>query len=105
MLSTGDAESLVKTCRRRPLSLRVSELASRSQELRRRRFLLPGCRLLEVIFLVEKRISISWIAHGKRRISTSLQSLPGLVSGSPRLLTIGCDEWLLKSIVLLNSFL
>src|SRR5215469_15984715 len=105
MQSTGGVESLVRVCRRQPLPPRVSELAGRNQELHRRRFLLPGCRLQEAIFLVEKRTSLSWIAHGKTRISTSLQSLPGLGSGSPRLLTIGSAEWLLKSIVLPNSFL
>jgi hypothetical protein len=31
--------------------------------------------------------------------------LPGLVLGNPRSSTIGCDEWLLNSIVLHNSFL
>ncbi len=35
----------------------------------------------------------------------SLQSLPGLVSGSPRSLTIGSDGWLLNIIVLRSSFL
>src|SRR5271157_1875959 len=35
----------------------------------------------------------------------SLQSLPGLGSGSPRLLTIGCGGWLLNSIVRRSSFL
>ena len=35
----------------------------------------------------------------------SLQSLPGLVSGSPRSSIIGFDGWLLNIIVLRNSFL
>src|SRR5271157_2742693 len=35
----------------------------------------------------------------------SFRSLPGPGSGNPRSLTIGSDEWLLKSIVLRNSFL
>src|ERR1700741_388938 len=35
----------------------------------------------------------------------SLQSLPGLVLGSPRWSTIGSGGWLLNDIVLLNSFL
>src|SRR5271165_1790097 len=34
-----------------------------------------------------------------------LQSLPGLVSGSPRSLTIGSDGWLLTIIVLRSLFL
>jgi hypothetical protein len=35
----------------------------------------------------------------------SSQSLPGLVSGSRRSLTIGSGEWLLNIIVLRSSFL
>ena len=35
----------------------------------------------------------------------SLQSWPGLASGSPRSLTIGSDGWLLNIIVLQSSFL
>ena len=38
--------------------------------------------------------------HGQTRISTSLQSLPGPGSESPRWLTIGSDGWLLTIIVL-----
>jgi hypothetical protein len=38
-------------------------------------------------------------------MSTSLQLLPGLGSGSPRSLTIGSDGWLLNIIVLRSSFL
>src|ERR1700728_4102800 len=57
------------------------------------------------MFLVERRISLSWIVHGQKRMSTSLQSLPGLGSVSPRSLTIGFDGWLLTIIVLQNLFL
>src|ERR1700747_3733565 len=57
------------------------------------------------MFLVEKRISLSWIVHGPTRMSTSSQSLPGLVSGSPRSLTIGSDGWRLNTIVPRSSFL
>src|SRR5271165_7025597 len=52
------------------------------------------------MFLVERRISLFWIVLGQTRMSTSLQSLPGPVSGSPHLSTIGSDEWLLHTIVL-----
>src|SRR5258708_12172375 len=38
-------------------------------------------------------------------MSTSLQSLPGLGSESPRSLTIGSDGWLLTIIVLQSLFL
>src|SRR5271165_5045027 len=57
------------------------------------------------MFLVERRISLFWIVHGQTRMSTSLQSLPGLGSGSPRSLTIGSDGWLPTIIVLRSSFL
>src|SRR6476660_7862969 len=57
------------------------------------------------MFLVERRISLSWIVHGQTRMSTSLQSLPGLGSENRRCSTIGSDEWLLNSIVLRNSYL
>src|SRR5271157_5320413 len=55
--------------------------------------------------LVERRISLFWIVHGQTRMSTSLQSLPGLGSESPRSSTIGSDGWLLNIIVLRSSFL
>src|SRR5271166_5831921 len=57
------------------------------------------------MFLVERRISLFWIVHGQTRMSMSLQSLPGPVSGSPRLLTIGSVEWLPTIIVLRSLFL
>src|SRR5271166_6627702 len=57
------------------------------------------------MFLAERRISFSWIVHGETRMSTSLQSLPGLVSESPRSLTIGSDGWPLTIIVLQSLFL
>ena len=57
------------------------------------------------MFLVERRISLSWMMHGQTRMSMSLQSLPGLVSGSRRSSTIGSDGWLLNTIVLRSSFL
>ena len=57
------------------------------------------------MFLVERRISLFWIVHGQTRMSTSLQSLPGPGSESPRSLTIGSDGWLLTIIVLQSSFL
>src|SRR5271166_5650143 len=56
------------------------------------------------MFLVERRISLFWIVHGRTRLSTSLQSLPGLVSESPHSLTIGSEGWLLNIIVLRSSF-
>src|SRR5271165_949119 len=57
------------------------------------------------MFLVERRISLFWIVHGQTRMSTSLQSLPGLGSGSPRSLTIGSDGWPQNIIVLQSWFL
>src|SRR5260221_13059233 len=57
------------------------------------------------MFLGEKRISLSWMMHGQTSISMSLQSLPGVVLGSPRWSTIGSDGWLLNIIVLRSSFL
>src|ERR1700731_296316 len=57
------------------------------------------------MFLVERRISLSWIVHGQTTMSTSLQSLHGLGSGSPLSLTIGSDGWLLNIIALQSSFL
>jgi hypothetical protein len=57
------------------------------------------------MFLVERRISLSWIVRGQTGRSMSLQSLPGPASGSPRSLTIGSDGWLLDTIALRNSFL
>ena len=57
------------------------------------------------MFLVERRILLSWMLHGQTRMSTSLQSLPGLGSESPRSLTIGSDGWLLTIIVLQSLFL
>src|SRR5262245_1313933 len=57
------------------------------------------------MFLGERRISLSWIVHGQIRMSTSLQSLLGLGSESPRSSTIGSDGWLLNTIVLRNWFL
>ena len=46
-----------------------------------------------------------WIVPGQTRMPTSLPSLPGPGSGSPRSSTIGCDGWLLNSIALHSSFL
>src|SRR6202011_1501600 len=57
------------------------------------------------MFLVERRISLFWIVHGQTRMSTSLQSLPGLGSESPRSSTIGSDGWLLTIIVQQSLFL
>src|SRR6516162_30542 len=57
------------------------------------------------MFLAERRISFSWIVHGQTRLSTSLQSLPGLGSGSPRSSTIGSGGWLQNIIVLQSLFL
>src|SRR6516162_2847394 len=57
------------------------------------------------MFLVERRISLFWIVHGQRRMSMSLQSLPGLGLGSRRWSTIGSGGWQLKTIVLQNWFL
>src|SRR5262245_10322644 len=51
------------------------------------------------------RILLFWIVLGQTRTSTSLQSLPGPGSESPRSSTIGCDGWLLSIIVLRSWFL
>src|SRR6516164_8329677 len=58
-----------------------------------------------MMFLAERRISLSWIVHGQIRMSTSLQSLPGRVLESPRSSTIGSDGWRLSSIAPPNSYL
>ena len=55
--------------------------------------------------LAERRISLFWIVRGQRRKSTSLPSLHGLGSGSPRSSTIGSEGWLRNVIVLRNLFL
>src|SRR5271166_664146 len=57
------------------------------------------------MFLVERRTSLSWIVHGQTRMSTSLQSLPGLGSESPRWSTIGSDGWPLTIIAPRTWFL
>src|SRR5215475_10835390 len=57
------------------------------------------------MFLVERRISLFWIVPGQTRMSTLLQSLPGLVSESPRWSIIGSDGWRLNGIALRSSFL
>src|SRR5262249_62391259 len=57
------------------------------------------------MFLVERRMSLFWIVPGQTRMSTSLPSLPGLGSGSPRSLIIGSRRWLLTIIVLQDLFL
>src|SRR6516165_3696049 len=57
------------------------------------------------MFSVATKTSFFWTVHGQRRISTSLPSLLGLGSGSPRSSTIGSDEWLLNIIVLQSLFL
>src|SRR6516164_4182930 len=57
------------------------------------------------MFSVARRILLFWIVLGLTRASTSLQSLLGAVSESPRSSTIGCDGWLLNAIVLRNWFL
>src|SRR5271166_3568720 len=99
------AESLVIAYRRRPLPLWLLAFASGQQDLHRRRFPSPDCLSQEAMFLVERRISLFWIVPGQTRMSTSLPSLPGLVSVSPPSSIIGSDEWLLNIIVLRNSFL
>src|ERR1700736_4212641 len=72
---------------------------------RRIKFQYPDCPLQEAMFLAEMRISLSWMTHGQTSILMSLQSLPGVVLGSPRWSTIGSDGWLLNIIVLRSSFL
>src|SRR5882762_2050274 len=57
------------------------------------------------MFLGERTISLFWIEHGQTRMSTSLQSLPGLGSESRRSLIIGFFGWLLTIIVMRSSFL
>src|SRR5271165_6123483 len=57
------------------------------------------------MFLVERRISLFWIVHGQKGMSTSLQSLPGPGSGSRRSSSIGFDGWLLNTIAPRSSSL
>src|SRR5260370_32623975 len=57
------------------------------------------------MFWVGRMMSLLWIGHGQTRMSTSLRSLHGPVSGSPRSLTIGSDGWLLNIIVPRSLFL
>src|SRR6516164_7207697 len=57
------------------------------------------------MFLVVKRTSVSWTMHGQTSRSMSWQLLPGAASENQHWSTIGCDEWLLNSIVLRNSSL
>src|SRR5262249_47555871 len=61
--------------------------------------------LQEATCSVERRISLFWIVRGRTRMSTSLQSLHGVVSGNPPSLIIGFDAWRLTSIALRNSSL
>src|SRR6516162_11120023 len=70
-----------------------------------RKFRWQGYRLLEAIFLVERRTLLSWTRPGPTRRSTSSPSWPGRGWESPRSSTTGCDGWLLNSIALHNSFL
>jgi serine/threonine protein kinase len=57
-------QSLQKT----PSAASRSELASRQQNLDRRKFHWPDCPLLEPIYLVGRRISLSWMMHGQTRM-------------------------------------
>src|SRR5271165_1445096 len=57
------------------------------------------------MFLVERRISPSWIVHGQTSRLMLLQLLPGAESENRRWSTIGSDGWLLKTMVLRNSYL
>src|SRR6516225_4793501 len=78
---------------------------SRRVAKRRRKFQYPDCPLREAMCSVGRKISLFWIVHGRTRISTSLQSLPGVVSGNPPSLIIGFDAWQLNIIALRNLFL
>src|SRR5215469_9338174 len=57
------------------------------------------------MYSAERRTSLFWTMHGQTGTPMSLPSLPGLGSGSPRSLTIGCDRWLPTIIVLQSLFL
>src|SRR5215470_9429274 len=57
------------------------------------------------MFLVEKRISLFSMTHGRTSIRMLLQLLPGAESENRRWSTIGSGGWLLNSIVLRNSYL
>src|SRR5271165_6661257 len=57
------------------------------------------------MFLVERRISLSWIVRGQTSRSMLSPLLPGAESENRRWSTIGSDEWLLNTIVLRNSYL
>src|SRR5260221_1918839 len=87
------------------LPLRASALADCQLDWDPRKFQSRSYPLPEVICLVERRISLFWIVPGQTKMSMSLPSLPGPVSGSRRLLTIGSVEWLPTIIVLLSTVL
>jgi serine/threonine protein kinase len=80
-------------------------LVGHRQNRVRRRFQSLDYPSQEVICLVGRRISFFWTMRGQTRMPTSLPSLPGLESESPRSSIIGSAEWLLNSIALHNSFL
>src|SRR3984957_4316699 len=57
------------------------------------------------MFLVGRRISLSWMMHGQTWVYMSLPSFPGQVSVNRRSLTIGSGKWPLNTIVPRSSFL
>src|SRR5215831_3343247 len=57
------------------------------------------------MFLVVKRTLVSWTMHGQTSRLMLSPLLPGAESENRRWSTIGSGEWLLKSIVLRNSYL
>src|SRR6516165_12532352 len=57
------------------------------------------------MFVVVKRISVSWTLPGQTGRPMLLPLLPGVESENRHWSTIGSDEWLLNSIVLRNSSL
>src|ERR1700683_577705 len=99
MLSAQGGESPA-SCSRSRLPLRAPELGGCQHDSLPKKSPLPDCPSPEAMFLVERRISLSWILRGQTRISMSLQSPPGAGSESLRSLTNGSEGWRLTIIVL-----
>ena len=99
-------ESLVRASRKTPsadFACRNSQAASKTWT--EENFRSQIARYRKRCFWSRGGYRFSGCVHGQTRMSTSLQSLPGPVSGSLRSSTIGSDEWLLNIIVLRSSFL
>jgi len=103
-IEAGEESPARPSIRCRP-QLRPPELVGHRQDRDRRKYQLPDCPLPEAMFSVERMISLFWTMPGQTRTPTSLQSLPGLGSGSPPSSTIGSSGWRLKIIARRSLFL